>query len=326
MTRRELKRLSREQLKHNLGTLFLCTLIVTAINFALTYFAEEYSIISLIATLIIVPPLSLGSIMLYLDVVSGRKPQVATLFLGFNQLGQAALTFLLLFLMFTVYALIISVPISLTLYPALTSPSAWWPFILCYIFFLILTIILILPFCWVFYVMAEQPEFSAVEVLKESYRIMKGHKWEFILLRLSFLPWLLPIGAALLLGMYYFILAPSLFLAINMVPVIPYTHTTTLVILALVIIAVVFNTVYLSPYIALADTNFYCMIRECAHQNRNNEIVIEETSSQETVSEEATVPSSDETPSSAVPVQEPSSDEASASGEEEEEEWSWDKL
>ena len=155
---------------------------------------------------------------------------------------------------------------------------------------------------------------------------MKGHKWEFILLRLSFLPWLLPIGAALLLGMYYFILAPSLFLAINMVPVIPYTHTTTLVILALVIIAVVFNTVYLSPYIALADTNFYCMIRECAHQNRNNEIVIEEASSQETVSEEATVPSSGEIPSSADPIQEPSSDEASASGEEEEEEWSWDNL
>ena len=42
--------------------------------------------------------------------------------------------------------------------------------------------------------MAQNPELSVVDVLKESARIMKGHKFELFVLQLSFLGWMILSG------------------------------------------------------------------------------------------------------------------------------------
>ena len=42
----------------------------------------------------------------------------------------------------------------------------------------------------VFFIMLDFPELSAKECLKRSRRLMKGHKWQYFLLMVSFLPWL----------------------------------------------------------------------------------------------------------------------------------------
>ena len=39
--------------------------------------------------------------------------------------------------------------------------------------------------------MAENPELSVIDVLKESAKIMKGHKFELFVLQLSFLGWMI---------------------------------------------------------------------------------------------------------------------------------------
>lgn len=39
------------------------------------------------------------------------------------------------------------------------------------------------------YLTAENPDFSAIEAIRLSQRMMKGHKWEAFLLECSLLPW-----------------------------------------------------------------------------------------------------------------------------------------
>ena len=43
----------------------------------------------------------------------------------------------------------------------------------------------------VYYILAEHPEFSAMDAIRESKRIMKGHKFELFVLQLSFIWWYL---------------------------------------------------------------------------------------------------------------------------------------
>lgn len=66
------------------------------------------------------------------------------------------------------------------------------------IFFIIPGIILSYAFSMVFYVLNDHPEMGAMEALKESMRLMKGHKMQFFCLSLSFIGW--SIVGALCLG------------------------------------------------------------------------------------------------------------------------------
>ena len=92
LTRAELKQQAKEQLKGNLGMLFLCTLIVTAISFVIALIP----VVGTVATYIIAPPLSLGLIMVYLSVTYGEKVEIGTLFNGFQCFGKSILLYILI--------------------------------------------------------------------------------------------------------------------------------------------------------------------------------------------------------------------------------------
>ena len=73
------------------------------------------------------------------------------------------------------------------------------------VFVTLWTLLLIIPgiikylsYSMAFYIKAENPEISATDALKESMRMMKGHKWEFFCLQFSFIGWY--IVGALCLG------------------------------------------------------------------------------------------------------------------------------
>ena len=55
-------------------------------------------------------------------------------------------------------------------------------------------IILSFLYSQVYYIMAENPEMSIIDCLKESSRIMKGHKMDLFVLELSFLGWVILMG------------------------------------------------------------------------------------------------------------------------------------
>lgn len=56
---------------------------------------------------------------------------------------------------------------------------------------MLLNLLLTLPLLQVYYLQADDLELGGMEALKQSARLMKGHKFKYILMELSFLPWML---------------------------------------------------------------------------------------------------------------------------------------
>lgn len=156
-TRAEIKAQAKQQLKGNVWMLFLCTLIYMAITMALAFIP----VAGVIAVYIVAPAFVLGLTMVYLDVTYGDKVDIATLFKGFNRLGQA----ILLFLMVIFFTML-------------------WSFL-----FVIPGIIKAYSYSMSFYILAENPGMTAREALRESKEITKGHKLDLFVLELSFIPW-----------------------------------------------------------------------------------------------------------------------------------------
>ena len=57
--------------------------------------------------------------------------------------------------------------------------------------FIVPGILFAYSFSMVYYVMNDRPELSPMEALKESHRLMKGHRWQLFCLTLSFIGWAL---------------------------------------------------------------------------------------------------------------------------------------
>ena len=102
---------------------------------------------------------SIGYSQFNLDLIDGIKPKIGTLFACFGQIGTAIRAKLL---------------------------AALYIF-LGFIFFIIPGIRMSFSYAMVNFVMAENPDMNAREALRESKRIMKGHKWRFFCLECSFI-------------------------------------------------------------------------------------------------------------------------------------------
>ena len=159
ITRAELKAQAKEQLRGKVAIFFLVTLIVYAISFALAFIP----VVGAIATYIITPPLSVGMIMIYLDVTYGDNVDIATLFKGFNMMGKSIALFFLIFIFTLLWSLLFIIPGIIKSY----------------------------SYSMAFYILAENPDMTASEALNESKLIMDGHKMEFFVLQLSFILWAL---------------------------------------------------------------------------------------------------------------------------------------
>jgi len=158
-TRAEIKAQAKEQLRGKVGMFFLVTLIVYAISFALAFIP----VVGVIATYIITPPLSVGMIMIYLDVTYGDNVEVATLFKGFNMMGKSIALFFLILIFTMLWSLLFVIPGIIKGY----------------------------SYSMAFYILAENPDMTAREALNESKLIMNGHKLDFFVLQLSFILWAL---------------------------------------------------------------------------------------------------------------------------------------
>lgn len=77
MNRAELKSMAKSQIKGNLGMLFVITLIAGLMN-SIPY-----------VNYVIAPAVSLGTVIVYLNLSCNRKPEINQLFEGFNSFGKA---------------------------------------------------------------------------------------------------------------------------------------------------------------------------------------------------------------------------------------------
>ncbi len=174
-TRAELKTQAKEQLAGKIWKLFLCTLvasipalIVGGIQGASTVAnggqpGPFASMLTSVINILITPALSLGLTMVYLNVTYGEEPQVETIFEPFKRNYGKAI------------ALTLLVGIFVILWTCL---------------FIIPGIIMGYAYSQAFYILAENPDMSPMDCIRESKRIMKGRKMDLFILELSFLPWI----------------------------------------------------------------------------------------------------------------------------------------
>lgn len=158
MNRAELKTTAKAQIKGKIGMLFLCYLII----FGIGVVAGIIPVVGGIAGFIVSPALSVGLCLVYLGLTEGNNVEVSTLFKGFQYLGKAIWLTVLVAVFTFLWSLLFCIP----------------------------GIIKGLSYSMAFYILAENPEMTAREALRESKEIMHGHKWELFVLQLSFILWM----------------------------------------------------------------------------------------------------------------------------------------
>lgn len=159
MDRAELKLKAKQMMKGNIGMLIVCFIIVKALTVACM--AVPY--VGWIGSVCVAGPLSLGTAYIYLNLTRGFDPDVNVLFSGFQRFVDALVLTLLISVFTALWSLLFVVP----------------------------GIIKAISYSQAYYILAEHPEMSAKEALDESIAIMDGHKMDYFVLILSFIPWML---------------------------------------------------------------------------------------------------------------------------------------
>lgn len=179
---------------------FIATYICNSINpmFSMMFKARENTvffvtslflnfILSLLLYLI-----SVGSIRIYLTILSGKKATMGMLFYGFFHQPDKILT---ANLPITVISLICSIPSTiLSCLPKDALLTGNKTVQILFLFHLISYVILLfasLPLFLTNYLLADDCPKSAKEIIFTSIAMMKGNKWRLFCLALSFLGWIL---------------------------------------------------------------------------------------------------------------------------------------
>lgn len=164
MNRVELKTKAKQQIKGKIGILFLITLIISVISIAATAILGFIPYAGpIIATIIITPAFTLSIVTIFLKVAKDEDVSVNDAFSGFSDF--------------------------------------WASFKLCFfvsLFTYLWTLLFIIPgiiktfeYSMSFCILAENKEKPALECIKESREMTKGHKMELFVLSLSFIGWMI---------------------------------------------------------------------------------------------------------------------------------------
>lgn len=180
-TRKELKMDAKLKLTGNWGTAIGAIFVTSLISFLLGIIPAYYPYSNIIAvsipiiSILITAPLSLGISICFLNICRNSNSQFNDLFLGFNNLFKTiGVTLLVGIIVF-----------------------------LGYLLFIIPGIIFSFMYSQVYYVLADNPTFSVWECLKESSRLMIGKKFDFFVLELSFILWIILVAITFGIAGFY---------------------------------------------------------------------------------------------------------------------------
>lgn len=164
MNRAELKSAAKSQIKGKIGILFVISLIIGIIYAAASFILSFITFVGpLILTIIVAPAFTLSLIKVYLNVVSGTKPEVADSFCGFNDFWSAFKVNFLVGLFTFLWSLLFIIP----------------------------GIVKSFSYSMSMYILAENKGKPALECIRESKDMTNGYKMDLFFLGLSFIGWLL---------------------------------------------------------------------------------------------------------------------------------------
>lgn len=160
MDRVELKNMAKQQIKGNIGVLFLMMLVIVAVS----TLANLIPVVGTLATVfVIAPAFSLAIVIVYLKLTQGINPEVKELFAHFDKFWSAFKVTFLVGLFAGLWALLFVIP----------------------------GIVKAFSYSMAMYILAENPEIGALEAINRSKAMMNGHKMELFVLSLSFIGWYL---------------------------------------------------------------------------------------------------------------------------------------
>lgn len=181
LSRAELKQQAKEQLKGNVGSYFLVLLAYLGVSFAVGLVGGLLSLIfpllGTVAMYVALPPLMIGFYMVFLNGTYGDQPKASTLFEGYKKeyFGKSIILYFLVVIFTCLWSLLLVIP----------------------------GIIMAFAYSMSWFVLAENPNMTAREAIRESKEIMNGHKMDFFVLSLSFIPWILLVYVTLGIASIY---------------------------------------------------------------------------------------------------------------------------
>ncbi|MCZ8518399.1 MULTISPECIES: DUF975 family protein [Paenibacillus] len=155
----ELKTRALQQLRGNWWKAAAVTLITIAVSLLVSGIPKGGSLLSLVIS----GPIAWGSAYYFLRVHRGEGAAVDDLLQGFVKFVPALVLYLLSTLFVLLWMLLLIIP----------------------------GIVAALSYSMAYYIRIDEPELTAMEALSRSKEMMKGHKWRYFVLGLSFLGWVL---------------------------------------------------------------------------------------------------------------------------------------
>jgi len=152
-THAELTLKARESLKNNWTTGVVITLVYMVIAGAISFIP--------FGSLLVTGPLSVGIAIYALKTTRDQPTEVNDLFIDSSQLGTAIGAYLLMFLLIFIGMILLIIP----------------------------GIIVALGLSQTFFLLAENKDMGAMQAIEESWNMMKGHKGDYFLFSLRFIPW-----------------------------------------------------------------------------------------------------------------------------------------
>lgn len=153
-------------------------------------------------SILLVPLLIPGLCVFSLNLVRGAKPEITDLVSTYKNYLNALVAYVLFAVIIAVWTFLIVVPcvffihllfaeifLEIFISPVLTAYALLMT--VCSLLLVIPAVIFYYMFSQIFYLLADNPQIGAVEVLKKSAEMMKGYKWKLFCLHLSFIGWYL---------------------------------------------------------------------------------------------------------------------------------------
>jgi uncharacterized membrane protein len=180
-TNAELRQAARAQLKGKWKFVVLLTLIygvISSIPSGITSnFDGRFALLGFILSALITGPLTLGLAICFLKFVRDEELRFENLFDGFKNFLPAFLLTLLTGIFTMLWTLLLIIP----------------------------GIIAALRYSMSFYILADNPEISAMDAIKQSKELMRGNKGKLFLLSLSFIGWAILSTFTLFIGLLWLI-------------------------------------------------------------------------------------------------------------------------
>ncbi len=149
-------------------------------------FMVIYLILVILSSLLI-GVLNVGVVFFNLNLACGRLYRISDIFCGIRyHLGKS----LTISIMQILIALVLMIPYIICTIAWVANPDSLWILGVCVSAIAYIVMVFYIQLCWSqsYYLLLDFPKMKALELLKLSTRIMKGHKKRLFYIRLSFIP------------------------------------------------------------------------------------------------------------------------------------------